>query len=151
MTVFLLTVTVCFTLYACTHPCVHISESCVSEVFFTDSDSVLHVANSCIHDDIHCSNSLSTSTDTDSSDILNDVYVTDQNLSKLLYICLCQLNMLNISALLHSGSTINIMIYSPSLRSSECKFIKCLLNKYLRMYETGMQLSSTFTDIKEKR
>ena len=53
----------------CTCPCVSIRESCVCRISSTDSDSDLLVANSCIPTNVQCSNILSTSTDTDSSDI----------------------------------------------------------------------------------
>lgn len=104
-----------------TRPCVRNGESCRCEFSCTDNDSALPVANSCLHNHTHGSNVLSTSSDIDSSDIVNDTSVTVQNSSKILNMPV-SVKHVNISALLDGGSTINIMSYElfSSLPQKSC-------------------------------
>ena len=101
--------------------CIHNNCSCTCEISFIDSDNVLPVANSCTHNDINNSTGLSTSTDTDCSEIVNDTCVSVHNSSKFLFMPL-SVKHVKISALLDSGSTINIMSYElfSSLPKHSC-------------------------------
>ena len=91
------------------HECMCISNngSCTCEISFIDGDNVLPVSNVYTHNDINNSTVLSTSTDIDCSDIVNDTCFSVHNSSN--FFLPVSVKHVKISALLDSGSTINIM------------------------------------------
>ena len=101
--------------------CIDNNCSCTCEISFIDSDNVLPVATSCTHNDINNSNVLSTSTDIDCSEIVNDTCVSVHNSFKFLFMPV-SVKHVKISACLDSGSTINIMSYElfSSLPKHSC-------------------------------